>query len=193
MPWTNGNLLAAARQGSLAIIQGGLDCAQFSAHGDDTAESIEIENGLYAIPEAYLNIVLQRCQILIDTKIRVLLTFIRPYRLIHLLCGKNRFNLDRGSEGFHDCRSSQNQYLQFCYALDGWATLAASGISIYLQNTLIGLEVNCLDSSSSFCSMSQSFCLYIGKWCQAELWTPCCSAKGCRCQVAVFLRIIGNS
>ena len=60
LPWTNGNLLATIVNGPVAVIPGVQDCTQLPALGADSVGLLDIENGLFALPEAYLNDIIAR-------------------------------------------------------------------------------------------------------------------------------------
>jgi hypothetical protein len=55
LPWTNGNMLATVTKGPVAIISGELDCAAQPVVDDNSVEPVGGDNGLFIIPEVYLN------------------------------------------------------------------------------------------------------------------------------------------
>ncbi len=60
LPWTDGNMLATVTKGPVAIISGMHDCAAQPVIDGNAVEPVGADNGLFVIPEVYLDDVLAR-------------------------------------------------------------------------------------------------------------------------------------
>jgi hypothetical protein len=67
LPWTDGNMLATITRGPVAIISGEHDCAAQVVGDGNAVEPVNADNGLFVIPEVYLNDVLAR-YLLLESK-----------------------------------------------------------------------------------------------------------------------------
>jgi hypothetical protein len=117
--------MSSLKEGSFVFVDSNKDCTQYIAESSHSVRTKLSNEGLYQISEAYVDDAVKRLLFEFDS-------FTCCEKLFFILALDMKLHLHRSKVG---------QKLQVCLKKSGVLNLAATGISILIQESILGLEV----------------------------------------------------